>query len=503
MKQDQFKYRYIIKLLSSIAVASLNIIIQFILPRAFSVEQYAYYSYNLNIFTSIVGIANLSMSGALISKFSKRNGEIGLVWFYFGFYFIEAFTLNIGITLLFPLKFIRETFTGQTFIVVLLGLETAVINRMLTDVIGIYDAMAVSRTPALFQIILKLLVCIYVVFNYFCGQLDLKVFYIGQALITLCITLGLLVLIMQFQRRTYRKIVNRGVKAYIKEYFIFCRPLVASNIVSQIIVIVMNWSLMKWAGATEQAMFGAAWQINTLMSYIFSPYAELSKREYAVMYNNSEGLRSLYIKSLKLIIWLTAYFALFVGFCSDWFLPVIYGDRYAGAAFVTLLIMVYTVFQAGGQICGSFMLAMEETKANAWMGIFGQFVTLACVFIFQIPNFIWRQGLGAIGIALTYLVPNIISVSIGVFYIAFKLKLPKFKTCCIPFIPVAICSLIAFALNGLANNFLTAGSTYGLLVKILLSGMIYTILIACMILRNPRLIGISKESIVKLLKIKV
>lgn len=34
MKQDDFKYRYIVKVLSSIGIAVLNMIIQFVLPAS-------------------------------------------------------------------------------------------------------------------------------------------------------------------------------------------------------------------------------------------------------------------------------------------------------------------------------------------------------------------------------------------------------------------------------------------------------------------------------------
>lgn len=63
-------------------------------------------------------------------------------------------------------------------------------------------------------------------------------------------------------------------------------------VISQITVIIMNWALMKWSGATEQAIFEAAWQLNMLVGYVFSPYAELSKREFAVLYNDRDHLIS-------------------------------------------------------------------------------------------------------------------------------------------------------------------------------------------------------------------
>ena len=86
MKQDDLKSRYAIKLISSVAIVLLNGGVQIILPRALSVEEYGYYSYNLNVFTSIVNMANMSVSGAMVSKFSKRNEDRGLLVFYLFFY---------------------------------------------------------------------------------------------------------------------------------------------------------------------------------------------------------------------------------------------------------------------------------------------------------------------------------------------------------------------------------------------------------------------------------
>ena len=69
MKKDNFLGRYIIKLSSSIVLVLLNAIIQLFLPRVLSVEEYGQYSYNLNVFTSIVTMLNLSTSNAMIAKF--------------------------------------------------------------------------------------------------------------------------------------------------------------------------------------------------------------------------------------------------------------------------------------------------------------------------------------------------------------------------------------------------------------------------------------------------
>ena len=495
MRQDDFKNRYIIKLFSSIGIAALNIIIQLFLPRAFTVDDYGYYTYNLNVFTSIVVLANLSTSNALVSKFSKRNEEIGILFFYLRLYAIEAIVLSLGVCILFPLPYVRDLFAGQTLFIVLLGLEVSLILKFQNDVVGVYDAMAISRVPASYQIKMKVLLSTYVVVFYLAGHLNLALFYIGQFFLVGGMVIILLRMLIIYQKERYPVRIDRGSRAYVAEYYSFCRPLVVASIVAQIITILMNWALMKWSGTNEQAMFGAAWQLNTLVSFVFSPYAELSKREYAVVSNDKEQIRSLYDKSLRMMLWLTAYFALYIGFCANWLLPVVYGDKYNSAVNATLLIMFYTVYQAAGQICGAFMIATEKTKLIAIISVIGQFISLALIFMFQIPNLLWPQGLGAIGIAIVYALGNFISVCISMVCISRSINLSIKRTLVFHIVPIAICSILALCLNKSLDALIIENSLYIYFLKIIASGVIYTAIIASVIWIRPDWAGISKETL--------
>ena len=500
MQEESFQSRYVIKIASSIVIAVLNVVIQMFLPRALSIEEFGYYSYNLNIFTSVVVLANLSMSNALVAKFSKRNDEIGLIYFYLKYYFAEIIFLSIGLVIFYPMQIVRNTFAGQTIIMVLLGLEAAAITKFLTDVVSMYDAMAIAKRSAVFQIVLKVLVCIFVVISYFVGELNLSFFYVGQISLTFGTAFVLLLMVLKYQKARYVFLKVNKFADYVKEYFVFCRPLVISNIVSQIIVIIMNWSLMRFSGATEQAIFGAAWQLNALITYVFSPYAELSKREYSVVSEDVVKLKKFYLNSLKRMFWLTAYFACFIGFCNDWILDIIYGNKYSGAGTVTLLIMLYTVYQAWGQMSGSFMLATEKTQMNAILGIIGQVITLVLVFVFQIPNVIWPKGLGAIGIALVYVVGNFISVCISVVVTTRTLKMGSFKVLSIQILPLILCSGISLILNRVINTLILETTIVYSLLKLLIAGGIYTVVIAIVIWMRPELISMSREQILQLVK---
>ena len=290
MRRDKFAGRYAIKLGSSVLMALCNFIIQSLLPRAISVDDYAFYSYNLNVFTSVVVIANLSTSSAMVAKYSKKCEDIGYIKFYFAFFASMAILLSVGMVGLYQSESVRGSFGGQTLVSVVLGLEASVLIKLVADVVSIYDAAAISRFPSAMQVLQRVALCIFVLVFFLLGNLKLEYFYLGQILVVAIVVIILLFAFFCDYRKQYPRPINRGMNEYVGEYFTFCRPLIFSSFISQGIVILMNHSLMKYSGTKEQAMFGAAWQLNTLVAYVFSPYAELMKRELT-----SRPVRSLWL----------------------------------------------------------------------------------------------------------------------------------------------------------------------------------------------------------------
>ena len=494
MKKDGFTKRYFIKISSSVIVAVLNTVIQLLLPRAFTVEEFGFYSYNLNVFTSVVVMSNLSMSAALVSKYAKRNNEIGIVYFYLKFFAGIAILLNFGITLLFSFDFMRDSFGGQTLLVVLLGLETAILNKLLADIVSIYDASAISRFPAIIQIGLKLLVSFFVIIFYFLGHLQLHVFYIGHSVITV---IAVFILFAAFFKDIDSKAdqVNCGTKTYFKEFWDYCKPLILSTIVTQLLTIAMNYTLLQYSGANGQAKFGAAWQLNTLLCYVFTPYAELLRREFAVVTEKSDLLKKRFHSSLQLMTWFTAYFAVFILVFAEYLLPILYGEKYNDAIFVTQLIMIYTIYQAWGQITGSFMLATEQTKMYAVISVVSQILTFGLIFLFQIPNIWFPQGLGAEGIALNYTVTNLISVVIIVCYISRSLHLSVIKENSILITSSFFLYLIGLISKKIVSGIILNNTMIENISRVLFGGMMYTVGVIAVLLYKPALIGTSKKNI--------
>ncbi len=501
LKQETFSHRYIVKIISSLLIALLNVVVQLLLPRIFSIEEYGYYSYNLNVFTSVVTVFNLSTSDALISKFSKKNEENGYVIFYLCFFSIVSLLLNIGICLLFPTRFIQSSFAGQTFCIILLGLNAAIIRKLLTDMVSVFDAMALTRLPAFWQIVQKILITVCVIVGYFAGILNLIKFYILQITTIFFVSIVLLFLFHSLHKRQYKICVKKLNREYISEFFIFCRPLVFANFFAQIIIIVKNWALIHWGGVASSALFGAAWQLNIIISYIFSPYAELMKREFAVIHNDEYALRYRLNQSLKIMAWAISYFCIFIAVNASDVLTILFGDKYSNAIFVTQLIMLYTVYQAWGQILGSFMISLEKTKVSSLISIITNIVSLLLLYLLQCPNIIWKNGLGLNGMALGYVIVNFLSVTLMLLYISKIIRLEFFKIFVIPLLSITVCFIFTYILRICFSKLFIQNTLKFNIIRILCNGFIYSVLLLSIIYKHPIFFGISKNIITEKINI--
>lgn len=408
--EDSLAKRYIIKLVSTFLVVAINLIVQMILPRAFTVEEYANYSYNMNIFSSVISISFLSADGAFVSKLSKRLKETGLIRFYGKFVLCIVVVVNLGISILFFSGGAGTCFSNQIIETVLLAFNAAMLAKVLQEITSMFDCYTYTRFSEPMVLCIKISISILVYIVYAVNLLNLHMFYTIQILV---LSIGCLLMIIFFAYRNKEVFlhgIDKSTKNYVKEFAVYCKPLIFANIFVNIMLMFSNWLLKGFGGDTEQAYFGAAWQLNTLVIYAVTPIVVLLQREFAVRMQNKEALCSLYQRMVKLVFIVVGFVAGCVIVNADYVLAVAFGEQYMAAQNVTILIMLYTIYQAWGQVNGSMYIASERSSVYAKIITINYICSFILILIFQIPNFIWPSGLGAIGIGLQKLFDNMISV---------------------------------------------------------------------------------------------
>lgn len=492
--EDSLGKRYLIKLVSTLLITLVNSAVQFILPRALSVGEYANYTYNLNVFTSVLSIVILSMDGAFASKISKRLQESGLIWFYGKFILGVIAFLNVSILLVYNLGIGRKAFPGQTFGVVMLALNASLALKILQEVMTLFDCYALTRLSEPFAVLQRIGIAVLVYILYMTSILNLISFYLIQIMVVVLIVFALLIIFLSKNKDLFKRSEHIANRVYVSEFVQYCKPLVMANVVTNGLLLISNWLLKNYGGDTEQAYFGVAWQLNALLAYTFTPIIVLLQREYAIRVQKPNALSELYKDILKKTITLTSFFACFIFANAKIVLETLFGDSYVDAVSITQLIMLYTIFQAWGQVNGTMYTATERTGIYAKISIVVQMCSLGLIMLFQIPNFIWTSGLGAVGIGLQKTVGNLISVLLSGYFNCKYLKLRFMDEYRIAFMPALMFLIIAFLVR-LTDKFVVAKLllNFGGIIEFLFVGILYCLLCGFVLILRPAAFGVEKE----------
>lgn len=494
--QDTFLKRYGIKLISTFIIVLMNTCMQMIIPRAFGVEVYGNYSYNLNIFSAIITIVTCSMPNALWVKSAKRPDDMGLIYFYGLFFVFMTLILN-GIFLTGnAIGVIQRTFMGQGTRTILLALNAFISINLLSSLIGLYDAHALTRYSELWNSIGRIIILIIVFLLYLIGLLDINTLYIAQLLCNIVTSLGLCLLFLKKKNKKIRKITLVGVwNKYYSEYWYYCKPLLISAIVANSFTIISNWLLQYYSGSTEQAYYGIAWQLNSLIAYSFTPLIALLQREYAINLKNKSYLSDMYTCTSKIVVFMTSFISCFIIVNIKTILKILFGIEYLDAAIPTQLIMLYTILQAWGNVIAVILIVTENTKIYAVLTIIQQILNLFFMYIFLYPNPIFAgKSFGAAGMGMQMLCLTIIGIPMNLFFVCSYLKLSFLKNI-ISVIKIIIACLFSGIMANILGNVIFYSNVLEVqydLVCLLVKGVLYLIGLLILVRVTPSTFGLNK-----------
>lgn len=492
--KDSLKKRYAIKYICTFAVVVVNAAVQLILPRALGIDGFADYTYNLNVFTSILSIAILSMDGAFASKVSKRLEEVGLIRFYAKFLFFVIAVLNLAVWLILFTDFSGKLFSEQTVGTVLLALNASLSIKIVQEFISLYDCYALTRISDPILVAERIGIGIFVYLLYFFATLELNAFYVIQILAGIIVGVVLCWLFYKKNRQLFIVGLDKG--RYASEFYAYCRPLVLVGITGNLIIILSNYILKNYGGNAEQAYYGVAWQINSLIVYTFTPITALLQREYSVRINDRKNLKNFYKKSLLITMVIVCYFSCFVIVNSKSILQILFGDTYAKASIVTIVIMIYTIFQAWGQVNANMFFSSERTSLNAKINFVMQIMSVGLLFVFQVPNFIWPEGLGSVGIGLQKMTGNIISVMVCTYFNCKYLGLKYIEEMASPVGLGVLFSVVAIScrfLVGLLNTLIAAEMHQ--IVYFVINGVLYSLCVIMFAFSFMKKMGIDMQEV--------
>lgn len=160
--------------------------------------------------------------------------------YFFKILFLISILLNVTVYVLYVFESLEGVFASQTIYIVLLGLNAAILNQLVSIATGLYDALAIPRFPVITLLVQKVVLLILIFGVYAIGILNLEFYYGIQVVITLFTGVVLLITLIKEHRKHYLEFCTRSNLEYTCEFYKYCRPLVLASFMTQLMIMLRS-----------------------------------------------------------------------------------------------------------------------------------------------------------------------------------------------------------------------------------------------------------------------
>lgn len=460
-----------------------------LVPRTLGPEAFGRYEFLTNFFLQVKGFFDMGTSTCFYTRLSQRQGDVGLVSFYHKLLFAASVLMISGALLLAGTPLGNQLWVGEGALLVGLAASYAAVTWWLDTARKIVDARHLTvrgETLYAFSRIGATLILVTIVLGW---SLRIEGYFIYQIATLLLTIVALTHLLNKHELQPADKMPPQPTSAYIREFWSYSHPLIAYAAVGVLVGIADRWILQAYAGAIEQGFFGLASQVAVMCFLFTSAMTQLLTREFAVAWDqqNMERMRSMFRRIIPMLYAVAAYFSVFIACHAGDVVWLLGGQAWEQGALAMSIMVLYPMHQTYGQLSGSVYYATGKTRLYRNIGITGMLAGLPAMLWLVMPVESGGLNLGAVGLVLKMVVSQFILVNIGLWFNTRLLSLSFWKLLVHQLIVPTAFLLCVYASSTLVSFMELPRASHFLLV-----GMVYTLLVAMMILLIPQLAGLQR-----------
>ena len=500
MPASSLKTRYAAKLSTNLVGLAVNMVIQAIIPRGLGPKAYGDFSFLSDSFSQLMNFFSLSTSIGFYTKLSQRQGEFGLISFYFKFTGLSILALFIFVLGSQLTGFSNIIWIGQSIRYVYMAAVWGTLTWLAMLVGQVADAYGLTVSTEIARIAQRCLGLVLILVLFFLNQLNLATFFFYHYAILLLLLL-LFVWIIGRKRHSFFQDWHLGkdrIKGYINEFYEYSHPLFLYAIIGIIVGILDRWLLQKFAGSVQQGFFGLSYQIGAVCFLFTSAMTSLITREFSIAFSKNDlgEMARLFRRYIPLLYSIAAFLGCFACVQADKITYIFAGGKFAGATLPVMIMALYPIHQTYGQLSGSVFFAAGQTKLYRNIGLVFMLLGLPLVYFLLAPTDKMGFNTGAVGLAWKFVIIQFIAVNVQLFFNARLLNLRFInyfghQILCVGFlIGVALLSKIVVGQVGVLQN--------KIIIGFLLSGALYSIMVMAMVYFLPVVFGLRRDDVTRL-----
>jgi len=471
-----------------------------VIPRGLGPKAYGDFNFLTSFFVTITAFLDMGTSVAFYTKIANRQKEFSLVAFYL--YFSGLISL-----LMFVVVFITAVTTlhltlwpDQGILYVSLAALWAMMTWYAQVLNQMGDAYGLTVRTEMARISQRVLGLAIIITLFLLDRLNLLNLFFYHYVILLCLSLSF-VWIIEKQGVSFRqswRLSRKQLKSYVHEFYTYSHPLFTYSLIGLFIGIFDRWVLQFFSGSVQQGFFSLSYQIGAGCFLFTSAMTPLIMREFSIAFGDKDLSRmaSLFRRYIPLLYSITAYFACFVAMQAGKVTHIFGGAQFHEATIVVAIMSFFPIHQTYGQLSGSIFFAADQTRLYRNIGIIFMLASLPVTFFLIAPVQMMGLGTGATGLAVKLVLFQFITVNVMLYFNAKLLHLNFLRYFGHQIVSVAALAGIAFISVTLLNHVSLLESRA--IASFILSGILYTILVVCLILLFPPIFGITRADIFSL-----
>ena len=509
--------RFIFKLAGNLAAVGLGVVALAVASRALGPADFGRFEFLTANFKLVLDTLTLQLPVAYFNWVSRKGHKENIdyatgVTFYWSVAVMILFAIFVYVTTALEVNQLFWPDVETHYLWLALGFTSAIFLYQLSIFLADGRALTVGLEKIrLAQNVLKTLgilalfgVGLLTLTSYFFIQIAVAVFSVTVTLVWLNSRSVFSTGIFQCWK------LDKGDQVRFHEFSAsYIKPLMISMLVGFAYIYFDRWFLQFIAGSSQQGYYALSERLGMVIFIFTSAMTPLITREYAFAYEEKDTARLVKLfERIKIVIFISTAAGCFMSVNSEAIVILFSGKAYQEAIIPVAIMMLYPIHQTLGQLSGALMLATGRTKLYANLAIAVMLFSAPFTYLLLAPvdYVIPGLALGATGLAIKMVLVQFIGVNVQLYFntkylgIAFK-KWLMFQINIIVVIYVA--ALTSYLLAGqISSSTLAAFQNFGIaqhMLNLASGGLIFTGLIAAIILLIPSIVGISKEDILAVL----
>jgi O-antigen/teichoic acid export membrane protein len=227
--------------------------------------------------------------------------------------------------------------------------------------------------------------------------------------------------------------------------------------------------------------------------------APIFLRELSIAHGESDlaKIREVFRRYVPLFYAITAYFSCFIAVEARRVVYIFGGASFDGAAIPVAIMAFYPMHQTYGQLSSAVFYATSQTKLYSNIGIVFTLVGLLVMYFLIAPPQLMGMNAGAVGLAIKMVVLNIAGVNVQLYFNARQLRFNFWSYFWHQVMTVGILLCLAASADFFATYLLKSS---GNVAAFIVSGAIYSALVAVVIYKFPAILGLRRENIISFIR---